>query len=116
MEYHQLEHFSVCQVCGRVAPRGTWGWLDAPMRQRGPHKGRRFEGSEDPRNLRVVRCPEHWSEWALRNSVGRTKEMRRMMKELKAQAPPPFPASVDPFPLLDEPLPGGVMIKDVKDA
>jgi hypothetical protein len=52
----------------------------------------------------------------LRNSVGRTKEMRKLMRELKAKAPPPFPASVDPFPMLDEPLPGQVGVKDVKDA
>lgn len=115
-EYQQLEHFSVCQVCGRVSPRGSVGWLDAPMRQRGPHTGSRFSGGQDPRHLRVIRCPEHISEWALRHSIGRTKEARKLMAEGKTAAPPPFPPSVDPFPLLDEPLPGDVRVKDVKDA
>lgn len=80
----QLQNWSVCQICGSVAERGTDEWLDSPHRS---HVG-----------IRVVRCPRHWSEWALRNcEAGRTNENRNRLYMLKLKyknAPPPFPTTV----------------------
>jgi NAD-dependent dihydropyrimidine dehydrogenase PreA subunit len=78
----------VCQVCGRACPRGSAGsehWLDEP------HRTEFY--------LNVVRCPMHWSEWALRNTkAGRTKAMRERMAVALAQPVPAIPAWLDPFP------------------
>lgn len=67
----QYQHWSVCQVCGRCVERGTDDdWLDSPWKK-------------DPA-YRVVRCPKHWSEWALRNSeAGRTNENRLRLYRLQ---------------------------------
>ena len=82
----------VGQVCGRTVAKGTPAaehWLDEPHR---------FNY-----RVHVVRCPQHWSEWALRNSeAGRTKVMRDRMKEALAQPEPAFPAYLDPFPVTNK--------------
>lgn len=69
----QSQDWSVCQICGRVSRRHSDpDWLDASYRK-------------DP-TLRVVRCPKHWSEWALRNCVrGRTNYMRHKLYRLRQQ-------------------------------
>jgi nitrite reductase/ring-hydroxylating ferredoxin subunit len=70
MSYRQNTAVSVCQVCGRVAMRDTPDWLDSTWLK--------------DRNYRVVRCPKHWSEWALRNSeAGRTNANRYKLYELR---------------------------------
>lgn len=72
-EFRQLEHWSVCQKCGRVARRGTIHWLDLPDIGGGGY--------------RVVRCPMHWTEWAIRNTaLRRTDDGRRRMKLAKRYA------------------------------
>ena len=84
----QFKNFSVCQICGRWTKRGDPEWIDAPRR--------------DGTGRRVVRCPLHWSEWALRWSIGRTTENRRKMRELaekyKGLSDPEW---YEPFPILD---------------
>ena len=88
----QFQTWSVCQKCARVVLRGHPDWIDAPMLTR--------TGELDPRGLRVVRCPLHWSEWALRISVGRTDENRQKMAELKKKyAYLQETTQNDPFPL-----------------
>lgn len=84
----QLTTQLVCQVCGRTCPRETASefWLNEPHR---------FDFW-----LNVVRCPRHWSEWALRHTkAGRTTEMRRRMAEALSQPEPAIPAWLDPFPI-----------------
>lgn len=90
----QLTHYVVCQYCGHGAHRNDAikdGWLVSPRRS-------------DP-NIEVVRCPRHISEWSLRQSVaGRTKEMRRKMREGQDWQPPPYLPGVEPIPLRYDPL------------
>lgn len=71
--YQQYEHWNVCQVCGRTEQRAMCvDWLDSPLKK-------------DPR-YRVVRCPKHWSEWALRScEAGRTNENLHKCYALKWQ-------------------------------
>lgn len=109
----QLQHWSVCQICGRCAPRGTDGWIDAPRRVRGPHYGKVFRGKTEP--LRVVRCPEHWSEWALRISIGRTNANRLRMQEVRQWEKPTSHPAIDPFPLVDQPIDTPVYNRKRKD-
>jgi hypothetical protein len=82
----QFKSWLTCQVCGRVTPRNVAeGWLDARHR--------------DQWDIRVVRCPQHWSEWALRNTRdGRTKVMRERMREALAMPAPAIPVYLEPFP------------------
>lgn len=82
----QLVTQLVCQYCGRTTRRDQAKfWLDEPHRL-------------DPM-VHVVRCPQHWSEWALRNTkAGRTNAMRERMREALQQPAPTFPAYLDPFP------------------
>lgn len=87
----QLVSQLVCQVCGRTvhASENTEHWLNEP------HRSDFW--------LNVVRCPRHWSEWALRNSkAGRTKDMRERMRVASLQPEPAIPAWLDPFPIRDE--------------
>lgn len=83
----QLVAQLVCQFCGRVTLKTNAAhWLDEPSRT--------------DIMVHIVRCPQHWSEWALRNTrVGRTKEMRARMAEALSQPAPSFPAWLDPFPV-----------------
>lgn len=84
----QLRSVMVCQICGRSAPVGEKHWLDAPHRT--------------IKDVRVVRCPQHWSEWALRNCVaGRTKVMRERARKAKEQPVPTTPVHLAPIPSLD---------------
>lgn len=82
----QFKTWLVCQFCGRVTtPEESEHWLNQPHRER--------------LGIRVVRCPEHWSEWALRHTrEGRTKENRKMMAEALRQPVSTIPAHVGPFP------------------
>ena len=86
MEPQQFRTWVVCQVCGRTAPADdAKHWLNQPYRGRW--------------DLRVQRCPQHWSEWALRHTrEGRTNANReRMAEALKQPVPPDHPYS-GPFP------------------
>ncbi len=86
----QMVHWCCCQVCGRViasVDAEADGWL-VGQDKRQPDR-------------RVIRCYEHWSEWAMRNSVGRTKENRRKMQEGREREPEPV--YLTPFPLEDKP-------------
>lgn len=86
----QFHTWLVCQFCGRAAPRDdAMGWLDQPHRDR-------FD-------VRVVRCPEHWSEWSLRHTrEGRTKNNRKRMFEALAMPVPAMPPHVEPFPIMEQ--------------
>lgn len=86
MGARQFGTWVVCQVCGRaVARTDTEGWLDQPHR--------------DVLGLRVQRCPQHISEWALRHTrEGRTKTNREMAARGRELPVPPIPPSVSPFP------------------
>lgn len=84
----QLKNVMVCQVCGRSSPLGEKHWLDEPHRT--------------IKGVRVVRCPQHWSEWALRNCVaGRTNEMRKRARIAKQQPVPSTPVHLTPIPALN---------------
>lgn len=85
----QLVTQLVCQFCGRTTMRaGAKFWLNEPHR---------FDDS-----VYVVRCPEHWSEWALRHTkAGRTEEMRARMREALSQPSPSIPPWLDPFPMMN---------------
>lgn len=85
----QFRTWLVCQFCGRAAPRlAVDHWLDEDHRTRP--------------GLRVVRCPQHWSEWALRHTkVGRTSEMRARMAEALKQPAPLIPVHLEPFPTME---------------
>lgn len=89
--YSQMQEWRVCQVCGRLiaASRATDDWLVQPHR-------------ENPR-LTVVRCPEHWSEWALRQTAnGRTVVMLAKMQALRDNPPTLSPVALfAPFPFGD---------------
>jgi hypothetical protein len=102
----QFENWSVCQICGRCRARGTVGWLDAPYRFRGQHHGPNFNGSKHEW-LRIVRCPQHWSVWALRHSIGRSKRNMLLMKAVKEWAATQHWCNpyIEPFPISDWPNP-----------
>ena len=82
----QLQTVRVCQVCGLATARDQADdWLVSPHRT--------------DLNITIVRCPEHWSEWALRQCRdGRTRVMRDRMKQALALPVPVMPASLSPFP------------------
>lgn len=86
---NQFTSWLVCQICGRAAPRNAVAhWLDQP------HKNNW--------DVRIQRCPQHWSDNALRQTrAGRTKANRDAMAEAKKQPPPPIPVFLDPFPTTD---------------
>ena len=86
----QFQTWLVCQFCGRATPRASSeGWLNQPHRDR--------------LDVRVIRCPEHWSEWALRQTrEGRTKNNRTRMAEALAMPVPPIPPSASPFPITEQ--------------
>lgn len=86
-----MVNWCCCQICGRVistAEAEADGWLVGEDKRR---PGRR-----------VIRCYEHWSEWAMRNSVGRTKGNRLKMKEGRERESEPVFLNA-PFPLEDRP-------------
>ena len=61
-----------CQRCGRSALPREPHWLNQPHRE--------IIG------LRVQRCPEHWTEWSIRNTRdGRTNDNRAAMAEALSQ-------------------------------
>ena len=82
----QFKTWLVCQFCGRVTPRANAeGWLDQP------HK--------DQWDVRVVRCPQHISEWALRHTrQGRTNANRELARRGREMTEPTIPPSASPFP------------------
>ena len=83
----QFRTWLVCQLCGRATSLdASEHWLNQPHRDRW--------------DVRVVRCPQHWSEWALRHTrEGRTKENREAMAEALFQPVPVIPPHVSPFPI-----------------
>lgn len=82
----------ICQVCGRTGTPGEAHWLNQP------HK--------DILGLNVQRCPQHWTDWALRNTRdGRTNENRAAMREALAQPVPTVHPYVEPYSL--SPFPDG---------
>lgn len=85
----QFTTWRVCQVCGLAAASdAVQGWLVSPHRKQA--------------GVIVVRCPQHWSEWALRNcQEGRTKVMREQMRQAAQMNPPVIPAYLSPFPTTD---------------
>ena len=90
MDRKQFRTWAVCQVCGRAASRDdAEGWLDQPHRERW--------------DVRVVRCPQHISEWALRNTrEGRTKANRELLAQGKQMPVPPIPPHASPFPIQEQ--------------
>lgn len=85
----QFKTWLVCQVCGRTVLKSAAAHWFSSQHRTYP-------------DVQVVRCPQHWSEWALRNSVaGRTNEMRRQMREALAQPAITFPINLEPFPTHD---------------
>ena len=82
----QFKTWCVCQFCGRATPStAVVGWLVSPHRIHA--------------DVTVVRCPQHWSEWAMRQCQGgRTKEMRQQAMEAALMPVPVIPASLSPFP------------------
>lgn len=85
----QNRSWPTCQICGRVTHQDkTGGWLVSPRR--------------GDKEILVVRCPKHISEWSLRQSVeGRTKASRQKMAEGK-QWDEPIPPALSPFPMSGE--------------
>ena len=85
----QFKTWLVCQYCGATTPvEQSDHWLNQPHRERW--------------DIRVVRCPQHWSEWALRQTrEGRTNENRAAMAEALALPPLPIPPYASPFPMTD---------------
>jgi hypothetical protein len=83
----QFKTWVVCQFCGRsVSKDDAEGWLDQPHR--------------DMIGLRVQRCPQHISEWALRHTrEGRTKANRELARKGREEPAPPIPPSASPFPM-----------------
>ena len=90
----QMVNHACCQVCGRTIPMAEAeadGWLVAPYKK--------IPG------YNVVRCYRHWSEWALRNSAGRTKGNRQKMMEGRERAAndgPTIHPAYEPFPTEDK--------------
>lgn len=85
----QFKAWLICQFCGRVSPaEDAEHWLNQAHRER--------------IDVRVVRCPEHWSEWALRHTrEGRSNNNRERMVDALAQPPANIPPHVQPFPWMD---------------
>lgn len=87
----------MCQVCGRVisakrALKRENDWFVAPMR-------------DDP-SFTIIRCPDHWSAWALRISVvGRKQPWLDRMAEVERnrQNRPWVDPRLEPFPIHDVP-------------
>lgn len=88
----QFQTWLTCQVCGRVAPTDdARHWLNQP------HRNYKW----DP-TMRVVRCPQHWSEWALRHTVeGRTKTNRAAMRKALDQPVPSDNPYNSPYPYME---------------
>lgn len=86
----QYKSWLVCQFCGRATPvADSEGWLNQP------HRGRW--------DVRVVRCPQHISEWALRNTrEGRTNANRELARRGREMEVPPIPVYLSPFPTRDK--------------
>lgn len=82
----QFQTWRVCMICGMATSRDdAEGWLVSPHKK--------------DMNVTIVRCPQHWSEWALRNcKAGRTRVMRDRMKEALAMPAPTIPPALQPFP------------------
>lgn len=91
----QFQTWSVCQICGRFTRRGHPDWIDAYLADE--------NGEPDGSGLRVVRCPQHWSVWALRiSTMGRWKYHVRRIEQLREQYKDLPPVSMlDPFPLAE---------------
>ena len=84
MHNEQMMDYPTCQICGHnTTADQTEGWLIAP---------RWYDAT-----LYVIRCPRHISEWSLRESIGRTAEGRRMMREGKNYPSPPVPPLLSPY-------------------
>jgi hypothetical protein len=68
-----LMDIAVCQYCGRAAiieQEVVDTWLISPRR------------GDNPLGQLIVRCPNHISEWAMRNSTaGRTNRMRERARQ-----------------------------------
>lgn len=76
----------ICQHCGRAAAdsfevRSTWLI----------HPHRNFT------DVLIIRCPAHISEWAMRNSSGRTREMRQRALRGRRSPVPPL-VGIEPLP------------------
>jgi hypothetical protein len=86
----QLRNWSVCQICARCIPRDSDPeWLDELL-------------DRDPA-FRVVRCPIHWSNKAMRRTpTGRTKARVEHMYRMRIK--------YADWP--DKPLVGGVPLVD----
>ena len=88
----QRSDWILCQICGRSALPGSKHWLNQPHREI-------FAFS-------VQRCPQHWTDWALRNTVeGRTDRNRAMMHDAREQKAPtihPYLEPWSPTPLPDD--------------
>ena len=85
----QFKDFLVCQTCGRSTIREK-------------HEHWLYEPSRFDLNVFITRCPQHWSEWALRNTTkGRTQDMRVAALLAREQPVPIMPVSLDPFPSRD---------------
>lgn len=86
----QFQTWAVCQYCGAVTDRDN-----APYWLIQPHRS--------DREIDIVRCPQHWSEWALRHTKeGRTKQNRQRMQEALQQPAPTIPAHLSPFPTTEK--------------
>lgn len=90
-EYDQLQTWLVCQFCGRVTSvDDAEGWLNQPHRHQ--------------HGIRVVRCPQHISEWALRHTKeGRSNANRDLARKGAEMPEPPIPPYLGPFPLTEQP-------------
>lgn len=86
----QFKTWLTCQICGRVVGiQDSDHWLNQPHRTK--------------RKINVVRCPEHWSEWALRNTKdGRTNANREAMKAAKLLPPAMLPPYASPYPTREQ--------------
>lgn len=82
----QFQTWRVCQLCGRASPSdNAEGWLVSPHRTN--------------IEVTIVRCPEHISEWSLRQAkIGRTKAARQLAADGKKMPVPAIPAHLSPFP------------------
>jgi hypothetical protein len=87
----QFQTWLVCQFCGRTTSVDeAEGWLNQPHRHE--------------RGLRIVRCPQHISEWALRHTEeGRTLANRELAEKGRMMPVPIIPPYASPFPLTEQP-------------
>ena len=98
----QLRSWAVCQVCGyavpmhEATPEALWLVGDYHPVERSDRATPYSEGL----GLKVVRCPRHISDHALRISVGRTNEWRDIMRRGRDWEPPPF-WEMQPIPAMD---------------